>query len=353
MSFNSTTNTDFNKISKYTIRMKKSFKNNKTNKTKEYYEHLKYHIQIGGTLTDIEDKFKILDNLINTLSDNSKGYKTFDDLHKDLSKCNSDKTNLQSTITELTTKIDTLEEKMKETADSVSKVDKIKNKEEEEIKKLNEEITTLNTKINEFKQQVDKLTETNTNESKELTNLNLMLDNIYKITEIVSGTIDEKNEKLLEKIKKYQEITTTIKKQLLEIDLSDKEKFQTALTEIETRLKDSQSLHEQLDIANLSIENLTKQLDEARTTSSDLEQSQRKIKELEISFQSKNLEIESLKNKITSMETEKKTNDEKLNKLSADFNNKLSNLLTTIYGNSKIVQDILKGDKFNEMESIN
>ena len=36
---------DFNKISKYVIRLRKSIETNDVNKVREYYDHLKYHIQ--------------------------------------------------------------------------------------------------------------------------------------------------------------------------------------------------------------------------------------------------------------------------------------------------------------------
>lgn len=92
-----------NKISKYIIRLRKSIKSNENNKVLEYYDHLKYHIQLGGINGD--EKNNNINNLteyiysIDTIISNITKNETLNNnLENYLKKCNSDKTVLNEQI---------------------------------------------------------------------------------------------------------------------------------------------------------------------------------------------------------------------------------------------------------------
>jgi len=355
MSFN--TNTDFNKISKYSIRMKKSFKNNDSDKVKEYYDHLKYHIQIGGNdIKTVEDKFKSLDDLIEKVSTNvtSNNYPTFTVLHEKLTKCNEEKTSLQTEIDTLKSEHEKLKTELKTNIETATKVSEIENTtaKDDEIKKLNSDILNLNNKITELGEQLEKIRNDNVIETdkktSEIEKLNLMLEKIFQQAGITIEGIDNKNTELLDKIKKYQEIITEIKNQLNIIESDGDEKLTKALKELKTRLEACTVLQENFDVSEKQIKTLTEELEKIKNISDDLEAKEEQIKVLTKKNEEQDIQIKELNETIEEMKKEKETNNNQINKFVENFEEKLKTLLKSIYGDSATVDNILNGIKYSE-----
>ena len=148
-------NPDLKKVSKYTLRLKKSIFNNNKKKINEYYDHFKYHIQLGGIVEqDIQKKIQSFENHILKISEKINDLKSFDTINEELSTSNTEKSLLESKNTELEKKINELNEKLNESVKSIESVNTSKDK---EISDLNTQIESLNSQIKDLENKLNQL----------------------------------------------------------------------------------------------------------------------------------------------------------------------------------------------------
>lgn len=346
--------TDLNKVSKYTLRLRKSILNNEQNKTKEYYDHLKYHIQLGGLEEEqLKSKFEQLDKLIETLSDKSKGYKTFKTINNELSQCNQDKGDLEAKNKELQNQFMELQKELESSTKGVAQINEIVDKKEikdkdDKIKSLNNEIDELNNKIPDLEKQVEKLKEENSNFDNELNTLKQIVDKIFGKSKLTDEQIKSKSEELMEKISRYEEILKKLKSEAENIDSTEKERFNQAIQEIEYRLKNSNELKENLEKITEENKKLQDELDKVKKTSDELNKTQSELKSLERTIKDKDDKINELNDEIRELQTEKETKDKKIDEFSRTFDEKLKKLLNTIYGTPELVDNIFNGTKLDD-----
>lgn len=335
---------DLNKVSKYAIRLRKSFKNNELIRTKEYYDHFKYHIQLGGlegenNKTDVlAEKFKILDKIINNLKEDNNKYKNYNTLNDDLTKCQTEKEDLNSRIVELTKKNSDLENKLKDSVSNIKTIEQIKSEKNESETELNNQIRSLNEKIS-------KLEQNNNNVEKLIEILNIIDDK----KDLTLANISTKSENLKKKMTNYQTIITKIKKNLNNNDIDfDNEKIEEGVKELEKRLNNSKKLNSELETAKQQIELLNKSNEECAIIKTELDNNKSRLNELNDQIIQKEITIKELKEQNEQLTKEKKSNELQINNLASEFESKLKELLVTIYGNNNLVEAIYTGNKLND-----
>ena len=339
---------DLNKVSKYTVRLRKSIKNNDKDKVKEYYDHLKYHIQLGGlNQEDLENKFKLMETLIENLADNKKGYKSFDDLYKELSQCNLDKKDFKQQNDDLSQQIKDLNQQLLKSTESVEQIKTIKEK-DDELTTLNKQIVQLNTTIDDLKVESEKIKSLDETKNENLKNLNTIIKEIFKKEELTSNELDTQTKQLVAKIDRYDEIIKKIKEQIKDIDDIDNSKFSSALEQLVLRLQQSEDLKKDLTDAKNQIDELNTKLEDINKTSSELADAQIKIVSLNADIIEKDNKIQELTDKIKVLNNEKESNDNEINKFADNFETKLKLLLKQIYGSDQLVDNIIKGNVFDE-----
>ena len=339
---------DLNKVSKYTIRLRKSIKNNDKDKVKEYYDHFKYHIQLGGLdQQDLENKFQLIETLIENLADNKKGYKSFDELYKELSQCNLDKKDFKQQNDDLLKQITDLNQQLVKSTESVEQINTIKQK-EDELTTLNQQITQLNKTIIDLKEESDKIKSLDETKDEKLKNLNAIIKEIFKKEELTSDELDTQTKQVVSKIDRYDEIIKKIKEQIKDIDDSDNSKFSSALEQLVSRLQQSKDLEIDLTNAKNQINELNTKLEDINKTSTELNDAQTKIASLNDDIKQKDIKIQELSDKIEALNKEKESNDNEINKFADNFEKKLKSLLKQIYGSDELVDSIIQGNVFNE-----
>ena len=144
-----------NKIQKYICRLKKSVVENDKEKIINYYDHLKYHIQLGGnenqkdsseitkTINSID---KIISNIISNITNEQTIYSKLNqnlnlNLSNDLKKCNDEKKELHEQNTKLENDLKELNDKLTQNKNNLEDLEKIKTK---NISSLNDKIENLN-----------------------------------------------------------------------------------------------------------------------------------------------------------------------------------------------------------------
>lgn len=342
---------DLNKVSKYTLRLRKSIFNNDKNKAKEYYDHFKYHIQLGGLDNqDLNKKFEFIDDIINKLTSNTN-YKSYDELYKNLSGCTENAKTLKTTNDDLQLQIKELNSKLTESTNNIANIETIKTR-DEQIIVLNNNIQSLNLQLEDLKKQNEKLS----SDERELDTMKKILDKIYATTKVLNGEIEKKNKTVVDKIEKYQKIIDKIEGQFkMNIDDEDPTQFSKALEELENRLKKSTEHEKNLTNANNQIYGLQKQLSDLNKitnqlseTSKKLLETQQQLSELENSIKKKDLEIDELQKQNNQLKTEKKLNNEQINDIASKLDNKLKELLIKIYGSESLVESIIQGKPFDD-----
>ena len=120
-------NINLEKIYKYGIKLNNSLHNNNINKSKDYFNHIKYYTQKGGNSSEVNNTLKTFEKILDTIENDKESY------NLKLIKIN-------------------LEEKIKELEESRKIIEKLKN-ELNEIKKDNlNELKNKNIELeNEFK----------------------------------------------------------------------------------------------------------------------------------------------------------------------------------------------------------
>lgn len=336
---------DLNKVSKYTIRLRKSVMNNDDLKIKEYYDHLKYHIQLGGLeQKDLEEKFKLFDSIITNLTNTEKGYKSFDNLYQELSKCNNEKTNSIVENNSLNAKIIELNKQLIDSTESVKQIDLIKQKDTTKDDKINE----LNKKIAKLNETIQDLELENKNNKEKLANFYTIIKEISNVKDLTINELKKQIEQVVDKISRYDEIIERIKGQIKDINNTDKNTFLNALVTLNSKLEKATELETQLKNANSKIDELSKKLVNIETIQVELEENKAKIKKLDDSIIEKDDEIKELTQKINILNNEKTTNDKTIYEFANNLDKKLKELLIKIYGSETIVDNIIDGKQFNE-----
>lgn len=330
---------DLNKISKYTIRLRKSIQKNDNLKINEYYDHLKYHIQLGGNdnnngdtyfdKTVLTDKFKLLDTLISNLKDSNKGYKTFDNLYNELTQCNKDKMASDEQIVSLNEQIKNLNGDKLSLQSSINELNTIEQK-NEQVNDLNLKIKDLNETIQKFKS--DKI----------------IIDEIFNKIELTTDDLKKQTKEIVVKISRYDDIINKIKDQLQDIENQDNEKFLSALEELELRLKQSTDLQSQLEKSNTQIDDLNSKLSNLNETEQKLNEVTNQIEELKKSNTEHTNTIDLLNKQIMKLIEEKNSNDKTIDEIANNFDSQLKLLLNAIYGSEILVDNIIDGKSFGD-----
>ena len=217
---------DINKLSKYTIRLKKSILNNDINKINEYYDHLKFHVQLGG----VEPSELVnIDKIIEEISNNvNKKDENITNLKKELIECNKEETVFKDKNIELENKIKELNKELTEKID-LNKINEI-NIKDDKIKELNTSINNLNSTIDDLQDNIKNLNDKNLDINNKYNSINESLDLIFKNANITSDELNKKIEEVNNKINRYYKIINDTKKNINDIDNNDESKFNTALT---------------------------------------------------------------------------------------------------------------------------
>lgn len=352
------------KISKYIIRLKKSIKNNDKIKVNDYYEHLKYHIQLGGnnSLNDLKElniSFSDIDTIISNITkDNLKKI----NLDVELRKCDEDKKQLEEekkkleqTKIELENKLSDLNLKFEEITKINEELVKNINSQSGEFKLLNDKIDNLQKEKDILEQEIKKISENQT----KFENIKKVMNSILGISDDVQLNVVEELEKIKMKLEKYETIIRKIISNADGIDLNKNnklEKYEMALMEIKSRIDKTLTLEKELEEIKKQneelnnkikiMENLTKELE---TKKNELEKMTKLMEDKDEQIKSLTLELEAEKNKVKNLEKEiddKTKLDEKIIK---EFNSKIKELLEKIYGSDKeTINNILLGTKLIE-----
>ena len=322
---------NLNKVSKYTSRLLKSFNANDQNKTKEYYDHFKYHIQLGGLdKEELGKKFESIDTLINGLK-LPNGYKSFDKLYGELSKCNTDKSSLVEQNEKLTAQIEKLTKDLSEKTESITQIEStIKNDNE-----LNDQIVQLNKTIEDLKSEK----EINTN------NYKTILRELGLTEKETSNDIKEKITKMQEKISRYDELINAISKQVQETGNDDNIAFENAIKTLQEKSKASEEMKIELEESKEKVDELNEQITKLQETSSELAKIRAELEKQTELINEKDNEISKLEKEIKELKDDKESNDEMINKYTNQFEEKLNLLLTEIYGSKDFSEAIIKGPK--------
>jgi len=321
----------FNKLSKYALRLEKSFVNNNSSDYLKYCSHLKYHI--GGDNTQINKMFEELIKLINDKPE----YK-FDTL----TTANADLTNTNTNLT-----------KEKET---LTNANANLTKEKETLTNANVNLTNTNADLTNTNANLTKQIERYELDNAELGKQHKQVDDKIKELENNNDELQTANSTLEEKIAKYNGIIEMINSKLDGVkdknidDDNYKTELEQALDEFKTRLKEKENMCKTNDVI---IEENKRQIDELQKKIVELET---KIKEqettitnlqadLDKSNQEKNdaliLVKQSEEANIKALEDLKQTNY-------LEFKLQLSNLFKAIYPESianAIIQQMKVGDK--------
>lgn len=357
-----------NKISKYIIRLRKSIKNNKHEKTLEYYDHFKYHVQLGGKINSNDKNNNMIQlteslNSIDTIISNiTKNETTNNNLENDLKKCNIDKIELVKQITNLNDELNELKLKLSETIKQNEKIDKIKTKQNEEILSLNTKIDKLNEETIKLKDWIKKIeTEKNTSDSK-LKTIKESLLSFFNISGDVEINLDKELNNVREKISKYENIIKHILSKTENVNLNETgelEKYETALLNIKIRSENATKLENELESIKKQNEELSKHIKYVDEITKDLELKNLDIEKFKNTITSKDNEIkllstqlEEYKKKINELENIIDDKSNQIDKIALEFDIKIKELLKKIYNdNTDLINKIISGTKLSNSNS--
>jgi chromosome segregation ATPase len=351
---------DFNKISKYVIRLRKSFETNDVNKVREYYDHLKYHIQLGGAndnLDELTKKFDIVDDIIKKISSKPDN-KTFNQLNGELIKCNNEKEDYTKQIASLKNQINELKKELIDETKTEERIKKLSAEHDQTIQNLNKQIDELNELNNGLNEQIKTITGENNSSVQKFKDLERSLEELFRISKIFGKDSDKNIKDLEEKITKYTNIIHKIENESKVTNLNETgelDKVESALKVIFARLQETNSLKEQLQ--NLTTENkkLQDQIEKQKNIIKELERVNTDFEDLEKLVELKEKEIikltdriKELETKVGQMEEDKNNNDKYIDKVANEFDEKIRALLKTIYGNDSLVNELMQGVKIGE-----
>jgi chromosome segregation ATPase len=346
---------NFNKVSKYVFRLSNSLNKKKISKAKEYFDHLKFHIQLGGAdgenVENVNDKIKQLtefgeqlDKTIKLIDNSPDKYKYTDSskIQSELQQCETEKLSLTEKITELETK---LQEKSTEIGNL--KVEQINKPEENNTKidELNEEIKKLNDEKENLTNQITELTTTNTKSNEDLNKIKSTVKSVLGLTGDVEEGIDDKLKELRDKSDKYSKAISQIIAMSNEttVEGDEADKIESALKNLKKRLESNDELSDKLKVEQENVKNMTKQIEELTASMTALE----KLKD---SIESKDKEIAELREnnqvqqkQITNLTDEQSKVSSELDKISTELKSKLELLLKSIYGDKDIVNTLMTG----------
>lgn len=280
------------KVSKYALRLEKSFIKNNSSDYLKYCSHLKYHI--GGDNTQVDEMFKKLINFIN--SNDKYKFET-----------------LQTTNDELIKEKETLKATNDELIEQIEKCRLDNTKLQEEHKRANDKIQELNNNNEELKTE---------------------------------------NSTLKEKITKYKGIIEMINSKLFDMknidnDTIDDDNYKTelnkALDEIKSRLEEKETMcktnDEQIKENYIKIE---EQQNEITRLNEKIKEQETTINDLQTQLNKSNQEKDDLNNVF---EQSKLVNAKELEELKknnyTEFKSQLSNLFNAIYP-KPIANDIIQ-----------
>ncbi len=346
-----------NKVSKYIIRLKKAIKNNNNRQTiLNYYEHLRYHIQLGGTDKSNDLKKKVNDFFDGIISGIDSEKTINSNLDMDLKKCNDEKKQFEQENKKLSDELGELNTKLSEYIKKNEDIEKIKTKHNEDIKSLNSKIDELNGEKSKLENETKVIIENNSNLEKKLDNIKTIISKLFNISGDIEIDLDKEINIIKEKILKYEKVIKNILSKADGKNLNENgelEKYESALIEIKSRSDNAQNLEKELEKIKKQNEDLISQTKSIDEITKNLSKKNEEIIKLESIITDKDNEIKLLttqvneqKNKITELENTINNNTKEMNDIALDFENKIILLLNEIYSNNqKIVQEILKGTK--------
>ena len=352
---------DLNKISKYVIRLRKSVEKNDKKKINDYYEHLKYHIQLGGNpgdnltdskLKDMEKRFESIDKVIKMLGTPEGEPFKYETVKTDLDKSIEEKAALETKLTEVTAK---MEEATAALAKQAEETKQIKKSDESKIakdKELSEQIEKLNKTIGELNEKIKDLTTENAKSAETVQAFGTKFKEIFELYDIAEEDLAKKIELLRQKSKNYKEIINKINEQKDSKETGELEKFKEAIEKFNAKSEEVKKVQEEL-------EELKKELSDAKEKSEKQKENLEKIELLGVEKEKLEKQISENGEKIKELEeankklqeenktllTDKEKLEKELDTFSEEFNKKLIELLESIYGNSQIVSTLMSGEK--------
>ena len=352
---------EFNKISKYVIRLRKSVIKNDINKISEYYDHLKYHIQLGGdseNIKELQSKFDSIDKVINNLKTQPGTKYLYSGVSSDLETCNKDKIDLETKLASAKDELEKLKSQLLSKTNELDGVNKLKEAKTEEEKKINEELALLKETNEKLNSQIKELTSQSELSKEKIISAENTLEKVFGLYEIIGDSIETKMDTLKDKINNYKEMIKKINDEAANNKLTgtnELEKFESAIRalkeksdnaiEIEQKLEKLQEslLATQKEKNDLAIElnELKTKTSETQTLASQLEEKEKQITELKA-------RNETLEKENKAMIDDKEKINEQLTSVASTFDSKLRALLETIYGSNEIVSELMNGTKIAE-----
>lgn len=304
------------KICKYSLRLDKSFRNNKKSDSLNYLTHLKYHV--GGVGSSIEDIEKIFNELQKLINDKPEEY-TF---------AGKNRTIAERDIT------------IKESEEKNLTLTSEKENLEEQIKTLNEELTNIKSAQTGLDEQCrEKTTELEQKNAELIILQNQLMEK--------TGELEQKTNELGKKIDKNEKYEKILK-EILEINedvntLSD-DKLQEYKNKINAKISSNNAQIEQLELEKRTLEEEKKTLEEEKRTleteKTRLEEEKSTLEEEKLALEAEKLE---LNEKIQTLKAENETLDKSLqeqkSKNDYDINlvfNRLQQLLKTVLTDEQI-----------------
>lgn len=355
---------DFNKISKYVIRLRKSVEKNDKKKINDYYEHLKYHIQLGGNpgdnltdskLKDMEKRFESIDKVIKMLGTDEGNKFKYGTVKTDLDKSIEEKAALETKLTEVTAKMEEATAALAKQAEETKQIKQLDESKIAKDKELSEQIEKLNSTIEELNKKIIDLTDKNTVSANTIQAFGTKFKEIFDLYDITELDLAKKIDLLKEKSINYKEIINKINEQKDLKETGELEKFKEAIEKFNAKSKEVEKVQTEL-------EELKNQLKDAKDLSVKQEENLKKIESLEAEkdnlqkeITEKNIKIKELEEANNKLQEENKALladrekvEKELDTFSEEFNKKLRELLESIYGNPQIVSTLMSGEKISD-----
>ena len=304
------------KVSKYTFRLRKAYRQQNYVKLNDYLDHFKYHVQTGGEDDTINKKLEKLDEIVKKINDNKDNYsiveiqKKLEESQKELNTKNTELEDIKKQLNESTEKLQqinsespAMDNKMKELNEQITNLEKEKSTAEEARKTAEEALVNIQTELDKTKSQEQTL-----------------IEKINKYNEIVK------------KIMVYYEGT--------ELEGDELEKFQKASDQIAEKLKNANELKTKNDELTVLLETSQKTITDLNEKLVKFDELTSKIQELETEVNKLNKELNEEKIKLGECNTnlaekENELVDLKQNNstVATNLDSKIKELLVAIYGN--------------------
>ena len=353
---------DFNKVSKYVIRLRKSVIRNDINKIGEYYDHLKYHIQLGGEPKQIEElqsKFDSIDQIIKNLkADSGSKYKYSGITVDDLETCTKQKEELETTLAKATDEVEKLKTELEAKTSESEEIKKLSDTKTEEEKEINKTVDNLKELNQKLILQIDGLRSESKTSKQQVEDIEKKLQEVFELYGIVEDSVEKRLSVLKDKADNYKQMIKKINDEATGMDLTganELEKFESAIKAIKAKSDNVKNTETELSELKESLSDSKKEKEELAEKLKELEAKISTLDDLKTQLNNKDKQIAELEEKNKSLENankemvdEKEQVNKELTSIASTFDSKLKLLLETIYGKEQIVEDLMNGVKIGD-----